>query len=70
MKTELYVRLAELLEERGMTQRQLVDLTGLRPATVSELANNLRTTIHRSHITKIADALGIEDIRQLIELRK
>lgn len=67
---ELVILLKDRLAERDMTQRELVKLTGLRQAAVSEICNNQRTTINRDHITKIAEALEIEDIRQLIRLRK
>lgn len=67
---ELVILVSERLAERNMTQKQLAELTGLRPAAISEICNNQRTTINRAHLTKIADALGIEDIRELIELRR
>ncbi|MFB0840938.1 helix-turn-helix domain-containing protein [Paenibacillus oleatilyticus] len=67
---ELYVRLQELLKERNMTQKELAEATGLRPTTISELCNNVRSTINREHLVKVAETLGISDIKELIELRK
>ncbi|MGF9913758.1 helix-turn-helix transcriptional regulator [Paenibacillus ehimensis] len=67
---ELYVRLQELLKERNMTQKELAEATGLRPTTISELCNNVRSTINREHLVKVAEILGICDIKELIELRK
>lgn len=66
----LKVRLSDLLKERGMTQKQLSELTGIRPAAISEICNNQRTSINREHIEKIADCLDIQDIRDLIRLEK
>lgn len=39
---QLKVRLKEVLEERKMTQKELAEMTNLRPAWISELANNAR----------------------------
>jgi transcriptional regulator with XRE-family HTH domain len=65
----IYIRLQELLKERGMSQLQLAHKTGIRTAAISEICNNLRTTINRDHLQKIADVLGLNDIHELIELR-
>lgn len=65
----IYIKVQELLDERGWTQKQLADVTGLRRAAVSEICNNMRTSINREHLEKIADAFGLTDINQLIELR-
>lgn len=66
----LTIRLSEVLKERGMTQKQLSELTGIRPAAISEICNNQRTSINREHIEKIADCLGIQDVRDIIRLEK
>lgn len=66
----LIIRLSEILKERGMTQKQLSELTGIRPAAISEICNNQRTSINREHIEKIADCLGILDVRDIIRLEK
>lgn len=67
---ELVILVADRLAERNMTQKELAKITGIRPATISELCKNQRTSINRDHITKIAEALGIEDVRDIIELRR
>lgn len=64
------VKLDVILENREMTQRQLVELTGLRAATISELANNRRSTINKDHLLKICDVLEIDDITEIIEIVK
>lgn len=66
---KLYVKLTEILKERNMTQKELAELTEIRPAAISELANNQRRSINREHIERIAEALGIKDISELITLR-
>lgn len=62
----IHVRLKEILKEKGISQKELAKMTDIRPAAISELANNLRTTINREHIEKIAHVLGIERLDELI----
>lgn len=63
----LNVKLKEALEIRGMTQLELAERTGLKPSTISELANNKRSSINRQYIVTVANALGIDDIRDIID---
>lgn len=65
----LYVKLAEILEERSITRTALAEMTGLRPNVVSEICNNQRTTVNREHLARIAKALEITDVSRLLELR-
>lgn len=65
---DLHIKLKEILTERNITQKQLVEMTGLRPAAVSELVNNQRTSITKMHITKICEALEINRIDEILEL--
>jgi transcriptional regulator with XRE-family HTH domain len=73
-KLKLRIRLKELLKERNMNQKQLLEAiekkTGkeFRAATISEIANNQRTTINREHLELIASVLEIKDVSELIEL--
>jgi putative transcriptional regulator len=64
------VKLKEILAEKGITQKQLAEMTGIRPAAISELYNNQRKTINKEHLSKIAEALGINDISQLLTIKK
>jgi transcriptional regulator with XRE-family HTH domain len=66
---KMYIKVQELLKDRGWTQKELALMTGLRTAAVSEICNNLRTSINREHLEKIADAFGLTDIHDLIEFR-
>lgn len=47
---------------------ELAEVVDIRRATLSELANGKRQRIQFDHIEKIADKLGIEDIREIIDL--
>ncbi|MEK5429723.1 helix-turn-helix transcriptional regulator [Lysinibacillus sp. FSL R7-0073] len=67
---EIEVKLKQLLSERNMKQVELSNLTGLTQRTISELTNNQIERLPKSTLCKIAEALEIEDIRQLIDFKK
>lgn len=60
--------LKAILEERGMEQKDLAKLTGIREATISELCRNINKMFPRTVIDKIADTLQIDDINVLITI--
>lgn len=62
----LKVILKEILAEKGWTQKRLAEETEISPTTIAEIANNMRTTVNRSHIAKIARALEITDLNELL----
>jgi len=66
---EIEVKLKELLKNRNMKQIELCELTGLTPRAISELANNQIERIPRSSLCKIAVALNVKDIRELIDFK-
>lgn len=67
---KLIVRLDRVLSDRNLTQKKLAEMTGLRPASISELYNNQRKSLNREHIEKIAEALNIKNISELVELKE
>ena len=66
---ELTVKLKEVLDERGLNQKQLAEMTGLTTTVISEMATNRRTSINREHITKIIETLEITDMNQIFEVK-
>ncbi|MDN3956181.1 helix-turn-helix transcriptional regulator [Sporolactobacillus laevolacticus] len=46
---------------------ELAEVVDIRRATLSELANGKRQRIQFDHIEKIAEKLGINDIREIID---
>ena len=64
------LRLKELLEERGITQKKLAELAGMRESTISDIVRGTRTVINFDHLGKIATALDIDDIRLIIDLKE
>jgi transcriptional regulator with XRE-family HTH domain len=61
------IKLQKIIDERGITQKQLSELSKLRPTTISELCNNIRTSINREHLEKVMIALDIKEISEVIE---
>lgn len=70
MMRTVRVKVDEILRTRGITQTELATMAGLRQASISELSNNMRKSINREHLAKIADALEIDDINELLVIDK
>lgn len=68
MSKHIVVKVKELLSTRKLSLRELSRMTDIRHAALSELANQKRQNINFSHIERIAEALEIEDIREIIDL--
>jgi putative transcriptional regulator len=68
MTKYIEIRLKELLKERCIEQKQLAEMTGLTERTISELVNNKTKRYPKSALEKIANALDIEDINQILTL--
>lgn len=64
------LRVKELLEEEGITQKKLAEMAGVRESTISDIVRGTRTVINFEHLGKIATALEISDIRKIIDLEK
>jgi putative transcriptional regulator len=61
-------KLKELLERRGMSQKELSQKTGIREATISEMVNDSRSVYNKTHLVKVMDALNVTDLNDLLEL--
>ncbi|OAK75483.1 helix-turn-helix domain-containing protein [Lederbergia galactosidilytica] len=68
MNKKVVVKIKNLLNEHDISLRELSRLTDIRHAALSELSNHKRQNINFQHIEKIADALDITDIREIIDL--
>ncbi|WP_436855160.1 helix-turn-helix domain-containing protein [Staphylococcus caeli] len=67
MELELKIKLKDLLSEKKMTQKGLAEITKIRESTISDIIRGNRTVLNFNHISRIASALEIEDIRELME---
>lgn len=61
------LKIKELLEQRNMTQKELSILSGIRESTVSEIVRGSKTVLNFGHLSRIAEALQITDIRDLLD---
>ena len=63
------IRLKELLDERNIKQKDLSIKSGIRESTISDICRGTKTVINFKHLARIADALEITEITELIELK-
>ena len=64
------LKVKELLEERNITQKKLAQISGIRESTISDIVRGTRTVINFEHLSKIAEALEIDNISQLINFEE
>ena len=69
MKKKYVVKLKvkEVIEKRGITQKKLAEMSGIRESTVSDIVRGSRTVINFEHLSKIAEALEVNNIAELID---
>ncbi|OAA90883.1 helix-turn-helix domain-containing protein [Clostridium ljungdahlii] len=61
-------KLDDVLKERGLSQQQLAEITGLRAGTITELVKGNKTSTSKTHIITVMIALRITDIRDLFDI--
>ncbi|MDQ1233954.1 DNA-binding Xre family transcriptional regulator [Paenibacillus sp. SORGH_AS306] len=64
------IKLDELMAERGLTQMKLAEMSGVRQAAISEMSRNIREQVNLKTLIKIADALEIDDLSELMVIEK
>lgn len=64
------LKVKELLEERNITQKKLAQISAIRESTISDIVRGTRTVINFEHLSKIAEALEIDNISQLIDFEE
>ncbi|WP_339820691.1 helix-turn-helix transcriptional regulator [Paenibacillus sp. FSL R7-0216] len=64
------IKLKQAMKEKGITQMQLSEIANVRQAAISELCRNARTEINLDMLSRIAEALEIKDISQLLEFEE
>lgn len=67
---KIKIRLKEVLKNRGITQKQLEEMSGVPQARISKLCSDDRKEVNLYMLEKIADALGIKDISILMQLER
>lgn len=66
---DIKYKLADAMSERGLTQRTLSLLTGIRQATISDMCNGAGVQINKAHLLAIMITLRITDVTELIEIK-
>lgn len=66
---KIQIRLKDVLNERRISQKELAKKTNLRESTISDICRNSKTVMNFEHMEKIAEALEITDITELIEMK-
>lgn len=69
MKKNVEIKIKSLLNKHEISLRELSRITDIRHAALSELANHKRQNINFRHIEKIAEALVIDDIKEIIDFK-
>lgn len=67
MNYEVKLMIKKLIEDKVITQKRLAQISGVRESTISDIVRGTRTVINFEHLSKIAEALNITDIRELID---
>lgn len=65
---KIVIKLKEVMKDKGITQIQLSEMANVRQAAISELCRNARTEINLDMLCRIAEALEIKDISQLLQI--
>ena len=61
------LKVKEALESRKLSQKKLAEMSGIRESTIRDIVRGTRTVINFEHLSKIAEALEVTDIRELID---
>ena len=67
---QIKLKVKELLEEREITQKKLAQMSGIRESTISDIVRGTRTVINFEHLSKVAEALEIDNISHLIDFEE
>ena len=68
MAKHIKLKVKEILEKNNISQKKLAEKAEIRESTISDIVRGTRTVINFEHLSKIATALEINDIREIIDL--
>ncbi|MDI2585621.1 helix-turn-helix transcriptional regulator [Psychrobacillus sp. NEAU-3TGS] len=63
------IKIDDLLKERGITQKDLAQMTGMRVGTISELVNGKGISINKVQLFALMAALRVKSIDDLYEMQ-
>lgn len=61
-------KLGDVLEEKKISIRECARLTGLRPATISDLVNGKKSSINLHHICILMRFLNLASMTDIVEI--
>lgn len=64
------LRIGALIKSRGINQKQLAEMTGIREAAISQLCRGFVDRLNLDHIARIGTALKVKSIEELVQLVK
>ena len=70
MTYTLKFKLKELADEHHISLRELARLSNIEPSIINKMANNKRNSIYIEHLERIANALNLEDLSDIVYLQK
>lgn len=62
------INIKELAAKHSMSLRELARLADIEPATLNRLANGKRQRIQVDHLKRIAEALDISDMNEILSI--
>lgn len=65
----LEIKIHDLISRHNISLSELSRLSDIEVARLSELANGKRQRIQINHLIRIAEALDIDDIGEIIQLK-
>lgn len=68
MGVTIRIQLKQLLADKDMTQKQLAERTGIRPAAISSLTRGYVERLNIDHLERICDSLEIYDMNKLLKI--
>ncbi|PGK51807.1 hypothetical protein CN918_28865 [Priestia megaterium] len=68
-EAKLVFRWDEIMKERGISQKDLSLMTGMRTGTISEIVNGKGISINKVQLFALMAALRVTDISEIMEVR-
>lgn len=70
MKYEIEIKLEKLMVERSLNQSKLAELSGVSQPVISNMLRNGVNSINLGILAQLSEALGIKDIREIIDFKE
>lgn len=68
-EAEFRTKIDDLIQERGISQRQLSEITGIQLSYLSDFILGKTSTINKTHLLALMAVLRVDSIEDIIEVR-